>query len=321
MQNGACPVIVIFAPTACGKTALVEKLFGQSSLYAFKGMAEAVSADSQAVYRSLNIGTAKPTENERKQIPYHLIDIVDADEQFGLGDFLPSADSACKEILSRNKVPIVVGGTGFYIRAFLMGLPKTPESDPSVRAGLKERIEKEGNSSLYEELKKVDPATANRIHINDAYRICRALEVYYTLGKPLSLCRVPETLRKDFNFCTIVLERPREELYSRIEKRVEEMFSQGLCNEVEELKKMGFTKESPGMKAIGYHEFFEEDSFLSDGSLDLESVKKKIVLNSRHYAKKQYTYIKDIPDSHIINADDTEEAYRIIKDFLAESLW
>ena len=138
-DKGQMPAIVIFAPTACGKTALVQNIFGQGGLSSFKGLGEVISADSQAVYRYMDIGTAKPSEEERSMLPHHLVDMVEPDRQFGAGDFLEEADKACGEIYGRGKIPVIVGGTGFYIRAFLLGLPPTPISDPVKRVPL-ERI-------------------------------------------------------------------------------------------------------------------------------------------------------------------------------------
>ena len=178
MQENKIPVIVIFAPTASGKTALTKELFcEQGSHFIFK--AEIISADSQAVYKGMDIGTAKPDPDFCKLIPHHLINILNPNQQYNVSDFVDDADRLCNEIYARGNIPVVCGGTGFYIRNFLYGVPKTPVSDENLRNKLKERILKEGNQALYEELKQIDPQSASRIHINDAYRICRALEIYY----------------------------------------------------------------------------------------------------------------------------------------------
>ena len=311
MADCKIPVAVIFAPTACGKTALIQDLFGLSSLSCFKGMGEVISADSQAVYKGMDIGTAKPTAEENANVPHHLIDIVTPDVQFGVGEFIDRADGLCREIYGRGRIPLVVGGTGFYIRNFLLGLPVTPESDPVLREKLKQRIAQEGNDNLYNELEIVDPDGAKKININDSYRICRALEVFYTSGKPLSSYKLPDTLRSEYNFCTIVLNRPKEELYSRIDSRVDEMFKRGLQEEFNSLIEKGYTKESPGLKAIGYREFFDNN--------DVCEVAERIKLNSRHYAKKQYTFMRDIPEAIVINADETEKIKKIISDFILSS--
>lgn len=307
------PVIVVFAPTACGKTALAEDLFGKSSSFVFKGKAEVISADSQAVYRGLDIGTAKPSKKEREELAFHLIDIAEPQEQFGLGDFLEAADSLCAQIWSKKKIPVVTGGTGFYIRNFLLGPPSTPESRPEIRAQIKQRLSDLGKESLYAELKIVDPASAKKININDEYRLCRALEIFYSCGKPLSSFSLPCKLRSQYNFCTLILNRSREELYERIDLRVEKMFEAGLAQEVEALKKSGLTKDSPAMKAIGYSEFF------MDG-LSLEQIKEKIKFNSHRYAKKQYTFMRGIPGAIVVQADDKERIKKIILDFISSVL-
>ncbi len=306
------PVIVIFAPTACGKTQLIKQLFGKSSISSLCGIAEVISADSQSVYKNMNIGTAKPSIEEQDGIPYHLIDVLYPHEQFGVGNFLEECDSLCKQIYLRNKIPVVAGGTGFYIRSFLYGLPPTPISDSAVRESLKEEMLQKGRDNLYNKLKEVDPLSASRININDEYRIIRALEVFYISGKPLSSIQVPSILRKEYDFCMIILERERKELYKRIDMRVEQMFKNGLAREIEELKNSGYDKDTPGMKAIGYCEFFTEPKS------SLNSIKSKIKLNSRHYAKKQYTYMKNIQNAIHIGADDYAATEKVILDFLQQ---
>lgn len=298
------PVVVLFAPTASGKTALSIKLFGKSSLFCFKGRAELVSADSMQVYKGLDIGTAKPDENEKNELPHHLIDILEPDEQFSVADFVSMADSCCREIYGRGKIPLVAGGTGFYIRNFIMGLPETPVSDEKIRNLLKERIKNEGNEALYAELKSVDAESAAKINVNDGYRICRALEVFYSTGKPRSSFKISSKMRENYDFKVIVLEAERAKLYEKINFRVEKMFERGLAGEVLALYEKGFGKSAPGMQAIGYREWF-----LDDGSLrsDVENVMQEIKRDSRKYAKKQYTYISGIPGALKIDASDEEK--------------
>ena len=309
MQENKIPVIVIFAPTASGKTALTKELFSeQGSHFLFK--AQIISADSQAVYKGMDIGTAKPEPELRRLIPHHLIDIRTPDQQYNVSDFVDDADRLCKQIYSEGDIPVVCGGTGFYIRNFLYGVPKTPVSDEALRNKLKQRIATEGNAPLYKELQKIDPESATRIHINDAYRICRALEVYYLTGKTRTSFALEPKLRDIYDFIFIVLEPPRDLLYERIAQRVDNMLEQGLEQEVKTLQKAGYTKDSPGLKAIGYHEWFEFDS--------KDQVRAAIIHNSRKYAKKQYTYIRDIPGSIIIPfsnpADDLYKVSDMIKD-------
>ena len=323
-------VLVIFAPTASGKTALTRELFSsQGSHFILK--AEIISADSQAVYKEMDIGTAKPEADRQKEIPHHLINLLTPDRQYNVSDFVNAADKACEEIASRGNLPVVVGGTGFYIRNFLYGLAPTPVSDEKLRSELKERIAREGNQTLYDELKKIDPESAAKIHPNDAYRICRALEVYYLSGKKRSEYQTEGQgkLRDKFDFKFLVLQPDRDLLYDRIHRRVDLMFQTGLEDEVRTLVAKGYTKDSPGMKAIGYSEWFAEDgSFLPDSnnfsSADIEKIKEAIKHHSTKYAKKQYTYIRDIPGSQIIEFTAQESDIRniteIINQWIATSL-
>lgn len=310
-SNAKIPAIVIFAPTASGKTALTRELFSQKGSH-FILNAEVVSADSQAVYKGMDIGTAKPDNNFCAEIPHHLINILTPDLQFNVSDFVDAADNACCEIYSRGKIPVVCGGTGFYIRNFLYGVPPTPVSDSKIRTELQERIKKEGNEALYEELKKIDPESAKSIHVNDAYRICRALEVYYISGKTRTSFQIEQKFREQYNFLFIVLQPPRETLYEKIRQRVDIMFEQGLESEVQNLLKKGYTKDSPGLKAIGYSEFFEFE--------DLEQIKESIKHHSCKYAKKQYTYIRDIPGSILIDFSGNEESIKNVQQIISKWL-
>ena len=309
------PVIVFFAPTAAGKTSLIQKLFGEKSCFAFKGKAEIISADSQTVYKGIDIGTAKPSLKEKDGLNYHLLDILLPSEQFDASDFKERADILCRDIYNRRNIPVVVGGAGFYIRAFLQGVPKTPQSDACLRDELKQRAKNEGIAPLYKELYEIDPISAKRINKNDAYRIIRALEVFKLSGTPLSSIEVPKTLRENYNFCILILDRDRDELYRRIDNRVEQMFRDGLAFEVQNLLKAGYSFDSPALKAIGYKEFNSIDNNFSEENINF--VKEKIKLNSRHYAKKQYTYIKGIPNAIHVNAEDTEGIAKIVGDFFS----
>lgn len=307
------PVVVLFAPTASGKTALSIRLFGKSSLFCFKGRAELVSADSMQVYKGLDIGTAKPDENERNELRHHLVDILEPDEQFSVADFVSMADVCCREIYARGKIPLVAGGTGFYIRNFIMGLPETPVADEKIRNILKERLKSEGNEALYAELKSVDAESAGKINVNDGYRICRALEVFYSTGKPRSYFKISSEMRKDYDFKVIVLETERSALYERINARVEKMFELGLADEVRALYEKGFGKSAPGMQAIGYREWFSGDGGLRS---DFENVMQEIKHDSRKYAKKQYSYISNIPGAVKIDASDDDKMISEIKKVL-----
>lgn len=307
-------VVVIFAPTASGKTALTRELFSPKGSHFFCE-AEIISADSQAVYKYMNIGTAKPDKELQKEIPHHLIDILEPSEQFNVSDFVELADKAINQIVQKGKLPVVCGGTGFYIRNFLYGVPKTPQSDQALRKKLQQRIITEGNQALYEELKKIDVESAKKIHVNDSYRICRALEVYYLSGKTRSEFLKDNLqhnqFRDDYNFVFLVLEPVRQDLYSKIRQRVDLMFEQGLKKEIQKLIKMGYTKDSPALKAIGYSEWFNND--------DDEIIKEEIKHHSCKYAKKQYTYIRDIPGSTVINFSSKDQDYKQIIQLLKQN--
>ncbi len=304
--NSTIPVLVIFAPTACGKTAAVSRLFSDLSSSPFSNKAEIINADSMQVYKGFDIGTAKPDSEFLSHLPHHLINIVSPKEQFGTGEFVRLADIAARDIFKRGKLPVVCGGTAFYIRNFLYGLPITPEADPEVRKKLQERLTSEGSDALRMELQKIDPASESRILENDDYRIVRALEVYYSSGKPLSFFDLPCSLRSSYRFLILNLERERNELYERINERVDLMFSQGLTDEVLRLLSSGIIKTDPGMQAIGYREFFMTGSnfpsFYTES--DIEDVKILIKRDSRHYAKRQITFFKPIKEAVSISADN-----------------
>ena len=251
-DSAKIPVIVFFAPTATGKTALTLELFGSGSLFDFKNKAEILSCDSQAVYKYFDIGTAKPTPEERAAVPYHLVDFADPAIQFGLGEFMEEADRFCGEIWSRKNVPVLCGGTGFYARNFILGAPTTPESDEKIRVHIKEKLAELGKESLFAELKIVDPLSARKININDEYRICRALEVFYTSGKPLSSYALPDVPRSQYEFLTIILNRDKDDLYRRIDLRVEKMFEEGLAEEIHGVHEGYACHESHRIQRIFY---------------------------------------------------------------------
>ena len=319
------PVLILFGPTASGKTDILLEILSSVPKI------EVISADSMQVYRGMDIGTAKPTADEKARLPHHLIDIRNPSEQFNAGDFVRLAGEACLEITSRGKLPIISGGTGFYLKNFIMGLSEAPPSNPEIHATLKEELEKNGALALKKELAAVDPVSAERIHINDEYRLLRALEVWRTCGKPLSsfraptlgtriACAAPATELENspserFNFTIIGLSRPREELYRRINDRCAQMFKQGLPDEVRVLYEKGYTPNDPGLRAIGYREFFVEDE--NGGwrlSKDMEGVRALVAQNSRHYAKRQITFFAGIPGVKWIDCSQPDTIIQIKKE-------
>ncbi|MDR1869438.1 MAG: tRNA (adenosine(37)-N6)-dimethylallyltransferase MiaA [Treponema sp.] len=307
-------VLVLFGPTASGKTGILLELFSGAQ-------AEVISADSMQVYRGMDIGTAKPSAEERTRLPHHLIDIRDPSQQFNVGDFVRLADEACLQIAGRGKLPIVSGGTGFYLKNFILGLSEAPPSDIKIRAQLKEELREKGAAALMEELAVCDPVSAQRIHINDEYRLLRALEVARSCGSPLSSFEAnAKDKRANFRFVIIGLSRPREELYRRINLRCAQMFEQGLASEVRSLYENGFTPNDPGLRAIGYREFFVEDLTADKSgkwrlSQDIDGVQTLVAQNSRRYAKRQITFFANLPDVKWIECgrDEAETAADVFK--------
>jgi tRNA dimethylallyltransferase len=278
------PVICLFGPTAVGKTDLLEELF--------TGTGEIISADSMQVYRRMDIGTAKPDKSTLTKLPHHLVDILEYTSQFNAGDFVKLADAAVREINSRGRIPVVSGGTAFYFRNFLFGLPPIPAVPEGLRESLMRRKDKEGLKSLWDQLVEVDPLSAERIEPGDSSRIIRALEIFLGTGTPLSSFPLPRVPREEFRCLMLGLRRDREELYRRIDRRVDIMFDQGLDEEVFSLLKEGATFEDPGMKGIGYSEFA---GVIRNGCLRMNDVRQQIKQDSRRYAKRQMTFFKSLP--------------------------
>jgi tRNA dimethylallyltransferase len=288
----AIPITVVFGPTAVGKTEFIERLF--SCLPNI----EIINADSMQVYRGLDIGTAKPSRQLRERIPHHLIDILEPTHQFNAGQFVHLAEDLIAAVRGRGNTAILCGGTAYYLRSFITGLPDSPPGDPEIRRALKREAEQKGLQSLLED--------------RDVYRVLRALEVFRCSGRPLSAFTNPASPRKDYEFLLVGLTRERGELYRRIEQRVERMFRQGLVREVGSLLKRSLGSEDPGMRGIGYREFFE----LCKGCTTLETVKQLIKRNSRRYAKRQITFFKSLADVHWLDPDQVDSACALIRSFL-----
>jgi len=302
------PVILLFGPTAVGKSDLLLSYFNKNF--------EIISADSMQVYRYMDIGTAKPSKVELEKIPHHLIDICNPDEQFHAGQFIRMADQLIKEILDRGNIPVLSGGTGYYFKNFLYGLPEVPPTNNEVAKELNRRLQNGEREALFAELKEVDLESANRIHINDSYRLVRALEVYKSSLRPLSSYNLPRDVRSTINPLIIGLSREREELYSRINRRVDIMLEQGLVAEIDRLIAKGYGVDSAGMSAIGYRELFEAKA--QGRGDELEYIASRIKLNSRHYAKRQITFFKTIPNINWVDADNREALSLLVDNWLKE---
>ena len=300
-------IIFLFGPTASGKTQLVEDFFSNGY--------QIINADSVQVYRHLDIGSAKPSLELLKKIKHYNVDILDPWQQFTVGDFIKNSDNAIKEIYSSGDIPLVTGGTAFYFKHFLYGLSDAPTADEKVRTMVNDMLLSLGLESLYEKLKEVDIVSAARININDSYRITRALEVYYQTGKPLSSFNLPTKPRNDMKPLIIGLDRDRDELYERIDKRVDIMFQEGLVEEIKKLKKMGGTLNWPALGAIGYREFFDANV---SGEASVKIIKDKIKTASRRYAKRQLTFFRSFNNVNWVHPDNREKLTSLLEDYLSK---
>lgn len=276
------PLAVIVGPTAVGKTdvsILVAKQLG----------GEIVSADSMQIYKFMNIGTAKPTPEEMKDVKHHMIDIVEPWQDYSVAQFQRQARRCIEGIHSRGRLPIVVGGTGLYINSLIYDLNFTNTvSDPRFRAELQKLARERGKEYLYERLKRVDPGTAKRLHVNDLRRVIRALEVYHRSGKPMSEYNTGMRDAALYNPVIFGLTMPRQELYRRIEKRVDRMMDEGLVDEVKGLLERGCTREMVSMQGLGYKEVI---GYL-EGEYSLSEAVELLKRNTRRFAKRQFTWFK-----------------------------
>jgi tRNA dimethylallyltransferase len=305
-------ILVIVGPTGVGKTQISLKLADILD-------GEIVSLDSRQVYKYMDIGTAKPTKKEMKKIAHHLIDIVYPDEKFTSSDYGKRAREAIEEIIERKKQPIVVGGSGLYLRALEKGffsygseIGQGPKADEKLRERLKEEESKFGPYHLFKKLKEVDPKAAQRIHPNDLVRIIRALEVYELTGKPITLLHEKGDYEPfEMSLIKVGLTLDRKKLYERIDLRVEKMISEGFLDEVKELKKKGYSSGLKAFKTVGYQELFS----CMEGKIDFSSAVERIKLNTRHYAKRQLTWFKKDKEIKWLDAEREGLTELIVKYF------
>ncbi len=290
------PLIVILGPTAIGKTEvgilLAERMGG-----------EIISADSSAVYRGLDIGSAKPTREEQRRVRFHLIDVADPGEVFTAAKFRELARQAIAEIQARGKRVLIVGGTGLYVRVLLHGFSLAPPpADPDVRARWKAEVERVGAPALHEQLKQIDPIAAERIHPNDAVRITRAFEVYEMTGVPISHWQ--QHAETELPALKIGLTLPREMLYQRIDQRVDAMIQQGMLQEVQLLLQKGYNPDQPALKGLGYRHLFR----YIQGHIDWDEAVRLWKRDTRRFAKRQITWFRKEPGIHWIDASQGSES-------------
>lgn len=306
------PLIAIIGPTAVGKTAtslsLVEELNG-----------EIISVDSRQVYRLLDVGTDKVPPHIRKKIPHHLIDIVDPDEIYSAADFAEDAAQAIERIRKRGKTPLLIGGSPMYYAALSGALHEDLPKDENIRRDLEAEIEKNGLSALHQELEKIDPVSASRIHEHDPVRTMRALEIYRITGKPLSWHY--ENQQKPYcpyKIYYIGLLRDRQTLYKNISRRVKEQFVTGYLDEVDYLLKNGYSPRLPALQGFGYKEIVE----YLQGKCSLYSAIEGDIRATKAFSRRQMTWFKHFTPCQWFNLDEMKEdevitkAIKISKEFL-----
>lgn len=259
--------------------------------------AEIVSLDSMAIYRGMDIGTAKPTKEEQAQVPHHLIDIVDPSEEFSIERYLDAAHAAIADIKSRGREVLFVGGTPLYLKALLRGLSSGPAPNWEMREEIAAEVAEVGSAALYERLEQLDPLAASQIHPNDTRRLIRALEVFRTTGSPISHQQLHFEQGTPAEECKVfVLRRPREEQHQRINERVEQMFERGLVAEVENLIAGGMQFGRTASQAVGYQEVIEH---LNGG--DYEAMVEKIKTRTRRFAKRQGTWFRSLCECRFVD--------------------
>lgn len=289
------PLIILTGPTAVGKTkasiGLAQELNG-----------EIISADSMQIYKYMDIGSAKIRPEEMQGVKHHLIDVLEPDEEFHVMRFQQLAKQAMEEIYSAGKIPIVVGGTGFYIQALLYDIDFTESNEDTVYRKELEQIAKEkGADYLHENLRVIDPVSADKIHANNIKRVIRALEFYHQTGERISEHNEQERAKSSpYDFCYFVLNDDRNKLYERIDLRVDQMLKDGLVEEVEALKEKGYTRDMVSMQGLGYKEILD----YLNGQCTLEEAVYILKRDTRHFAKRQLTWFRREQDVLWIDKKD-----------------
>ena len=305
------PLIILTGPTAVGKT--------KASIGLAKAIGgEIISADSMQVYRHMDIGSAKITKEEMADVPHYLIDVLEPEEEFHVVRFQQMAKAAMTDIYSRGKIPIIVGGTGFYIQALLYDIDFTEnEGDSVYREKLEALAKEKGAAYLHGQLAMVDPKSAEEIHANNIKRVIRALEFYHQTGQKISEHNERERQKESpYQFCYFVLNDRRECLYERIDQRVDQMIRNGLIQEVQTLKERGCTKQMVSMQGLGYKEIF---SYL-EGDCSLEEAVYIIKRDTRHFAKRQLTWFKRERDVIWVQKDELNYDDKKLLQSLLESI-
>ncbi len=297
--------------TVVGATASGKSQVGIEIAKKFNG--EIISCDSMQVYRHMNIGTAKVTQEEMQEIPHHMIDVVNADEEYSVGEYAAKADCVINDIINKGKLPIIVGGTGLYVDGLLYPMTFGGNRDNKIRLELESQLAQYGSEHMYERLMQIDACDARKIHPNNTKRVLRALEIYLSTG----VCKsdLQETTRdKKYDCLMVALDVQREVLYNRINSRVDKMFENGLLDEITQLLGEGVNFENQSMQAIGYKEFKEYFA----GERSLEETIDIIKRNSRNYAKRQLTWFRKYDFAKWISPNDMNSIENAVKDFIED---
>jgi tRNA dimethylallyltransferase len=303
------PVVVVTGPTASGKTPVAIEIARRIG-------GEIVNADSMQVYRYMDVGTAKPSLEQRAQVPHHLLDVVTPDVAYSAGRYAEEARKAAAEIHARGKIVVLTGGTGLYIRAFLEGLLETGEADPEFRADLEEHnraaVEAGDPLRLHRRLAEIDPEAADRIHPNDVRRIIRALEIAGRLGEPASSLRAEHGFGdRPYRSLHLALDPGREALAERIDRRCGEMIENGLLREARALRERGYGPELRPMRAIGYRHMTP----VVDGADTLATALRVMRRDTRHFARRQRAWLRKVPDVRWQRPDETEAIFAAVESF------
>ncbi len=302
-------IITICGPTGIGKTGFAIEL-------AEKFNGEIIGADSMQIYKYMDIGTAKPDDQERAAAVHHLVDFLDPASDFDAGKFVSKADKAITDICYRGKLPIIAGGTGLYIRALLYGLFRASPACEQTLERLAFELEEKGNRHLHDRLVQCDPKAAQKIHPNDNFRLIRALEVYETTGEPISQRQQDHAFGENrYQSLTFGLTMDRTPLYDRINQRVDIMMDQGLLKEVQSLVDKGYSLDLKSMQSIGYRQM----GMFMKGEVDFEEAVRLLKRDTRRYAKRQFTWFNKEPGLVWVKSDELEKAFELIQRFLGEN--
>jgi tRNA dimethylallyltransferase len=306
-------IIVILGPTGVGKTELSIQISGKFPV-------EILSADSRQLFRYLDIGTAKPAESVLKMVPHHFINMLNPDEYYSAGRFGRDARQKIEEIFDKKKVPLIVGGSGLYVKSLLEGFFEGELRNENIRGSLLGRLEKEGSQQLYQDLLKIDEVTAKRLHPHNGKQIIRALEVYLSTGEQLSELQKKQMPAPEFQSLKFGLVKERQKLYEDIDRRVDQMFTDGLLAEVARILEMDYDKSLNSLNTVGYKEVIQ----YIDGKIDYETCVNLIKRNSRRYAKRQLTWFKPDEDIHWFKVEGISQipeiASKIIEMYLHTNL-